>query len=132
MIGKKCIVAVDDSGIILKMLGKLLSGEYAYYGFSKGMRALKFLKETRIPHLIILDIEMPEIDGYQMLEMIRKKDELKEVPVLFLTSNNDKEHVIKAIKTGANDYIVKPIDENVFMDKVRGLLKEEKYSWDNV
>ena len=96
------------------------------------MRALKFLKETRIPHLIILDIEMPEIDGYQMLEMIRKKDELKEVPVLFLTSNNDKEHVIKAIKTGANDYIVKPIDENVFMDKVRGLLKEEKYSWDNV
>ena len=83
MIGKKCIVAVDDSGIILKMLEKLLSGEYAYYGFSKGMRALKFLKETRIPHLIILDIEMPEIDGYQMLEMIRKKDELKEVPVLF-------------------------------------------------
>lgn len=78
MIGKKCIVAVDDSGIILKMLEKLLSGEYAYYGFSKGMRALKFLKETRIPHLIILDIEMPEIDGYQMLEMIRKKDELKE------------------------------------------------------
>ena len=59
MIGKKCIVAVDDSGIILKMLEKLLSGEYAYYGFSKGMRALKFLKETRIPHLIILDIEMP-------------------------------------------------------------------------
>ena len=132
MTGKKSIVAVDDSGIILKMLEKLLSGEYAYYGFSKGMRALKFLKETRIPHLIILDIEMPEIDGYQMLEMIRKKDELKEVPVLFLTSNNDKEHVIKAIKTGANDYIVKPIDENVFMDKVRGLLKEEKYSWDNV
>ena len=132
MTGKKSIVAVDDSGIILKMLEKLLSEEYAFMGFSKGMRALKYLKEAQTPDLIILDIEMPEIDGFQMLEMIRKKDELKDVPVLFLTSNNEKEHVVKAIKAGVNDYIVKPIDENVFMDKVRGLLKQEKYSWDNV
>lgn len=132
MTDKKSIVAVDDSGIILKMLEKLLHEEYAYFGFSKGMRALKYLKEARTPDLIILDIEMPEIDGYQMLEMIRKKDELKEVPVLFLTSNKDKEHVIKAIKSGANDYVVKPIEESVFMDKVRKLLKEEKYSWDLV
>lgn len=132
MTDKKSIVAVDDSGIILKILEKLLSREYAYYGFSKGMRALKYLKEARTPDLIILDIEMPEIDGYQMLEMIRRKEELKEVPVLFLTSNHEKEHVVKAIKAGANDYIVKPVDEAVFMDKVRTLLKEEKYSWDNV
>ncbi len=132
MTDKKSIVAVDDSGIILKMLEKLLGEEYAYSGFSKGMRALKFLKETKAPDLIILDIEMPEIDGYAMLDMIRRKDELKEVPVLFLTSNNEKEHVVKAIRAGVNDYIVKPIDENVFMDKVRKILKEEKYSWDNV
>lgn len=132
MTDKKSIVAVDDSGIILKMLEKLLSEDYEYSGFSKGLRALRYLKEARTPDLIILDIEMPEIDGYEMLEMIRKKDELKETPVLFLTSNKDKEHVIKAVKSGANDYIVKPVDENVFMDKVRKLLKEEKYSWDHV
>lgn len=129
---KKSIVAVDDSWLMLKLLEKLLSEEYAYVGFSKGMRALKYLKDASTPDLIILDIEMPEIDGYEMLEMIRKKDELKEAPVLFLTSNKDKEHVVKAIKTGANDYIVKPVDEEVFMDKVRNLLKEEKHSWDKV
>ncbi len=132
MTDKKSIVAVDDSGIILKMLEKLLGEEYAYSGFSKGLRALRYLKEARTPDLIILDIEMPEIDGYKMLEMIQKKDELKEVPVLFLTSNNEKEHVVKAIKAGVKDYIVKPVDEDVFMEKVRRLLKEEKYSWDNV
>lgn len=132
MTNKKSIVAVDDSGIVLKMLEKLLSGEYEYFGFSKGMRALKYLKEARTPDLIILDIDMPEIDGYEMLDMIRKKEELMNVPVLFLTSNNDKEHVVKAVKAGANDYTVKPIDEELFMDKVRKLLKEEKYSWDNV
>lgn len=132
MTNKKSIVAVDDSGIVLKMLEKLLSEEYEYFGFSKGMRALKYLKEARTPDLIILDIDMPEIDGYEMLDMIRKKEELMNVPVLFLTSNNDKEHVVKAVKAGANDYTVKPIDEDLFMDKVRKLLKEEKYSWDNV
>ena len=134
MMDKKSIVAVDDSGIILKTLEKLLSGKYAYHAFSKGMRALKYLKEEDTPDLIILDIDMPEIDGYQMLEMIREKSDLKDVPVLFLTSNSDKEHVVKAISGGANDYAIKPIDEEVFMDKVHKLLKEEKkkLSWDDV
>lgn len=97
------------------------------------MRALQYLKRN-IPDLIILDIEMPEVDGYQMLEMIREKPELEEVPIIFLTSNSDKEHVIKAVKNGANDYAVKPIDEEVFMDKIRKLLKEEKekLSWNDI
>ena len=124
MADKKSIVAVDDSWLMLKLLEKLLSEEYAYVGFSKGMRALKYLKDASTPDLIILDIDMPEIDGYEMLEMIREKEELKEVPVLFLTSNNDKEHVVKAVEGGANDYTIKPIEEEVFMNKVRRLLKE--------
>lgn len=134
MTEKKSIVAVDDSGIILKTLEKLLNEKYAYHAFSHGMRALKYLKEKEAPDLIILDIEMPEIDGYQMLEMIREKPDLEHVPVLFLTSDNDKEHVVKAVKYGADDYAVKPIDENVFMEKVHRLLKDEKkkLSWDDV
>lgn len=131
---RKSIIAVDDSGIILKTLEKLLGGTYEYHAFSKGMRALKYLKEEDTPDLIILDIDMPEIDGYEMLEMIRGKEDLRQVPVLFLTSNNDRQHVVKAVSGGANDYAVKPIDEKIFMDKVRRLLKEEarKLSWDDV
>lgn len=131
---KKIIIAVDDSGIILKTLEKLLSGTYEYHAFSKGMRALKYLKEEDTPDLIILDIEMPEIDGYEMLDLIREKEELKQVPVLFLTSNNDRQHVVKAISGGANDYAIKPIDEESFMGKVHNLLGEEtkKLSWDDI
>lgn len=134
MTDKKSIVAVDDSGIILKTLEKLFVGKYEYHAFSKGMRALKYLKEKDTPDLIILDIEMPEIDGYQMLEMIREKPDLKQVPVIFLTSNSDKQHVARAVSGGANDYAIKPIDEDVFMDKVRKLLREEKkkLSWNDV
>lgn len=122
MTDKKSIVAVDDSGIMLRTIEKLLGGLYDYHAFSKGARALKYLKEEGRPDLIILDIEMPEIDGYEMLKQIREEEKLKEIPVLFLTSNNGKEHVIKAAAGGANDYIVKPIDEKVFMKKVHNLL----------
>jgi PleD family two-component response regulator len=131
---KKQIVAVDDSGIVLKMLETLLSGQYEYHAFSKGMRALKYLKENT-PDLIILDIDMPEIDGFEILEMLKKNMFLKEVPVIFLTSNNDKNHVVKAVQGGANDYIVKPIKQEILMDKIHTLLKEDKkgkLSWDDI
>lgn len=132
--GKRKIVAVDDSGIILKMLIKVLGEFYDLHAFSSGKRALQFLKE-KTPDLIILDIDMPEIDGYEMLKMIKKKSELEDVPVIFLTSNNDKSHVVKAVAEGADDYVVKPIDEEILLGKVQTLLdaaKENTISWDNI
>jgi CheY-like chemotaxis protein len=134
MTNKKQIVAVDDSGIVLKMLETLLAGQYDFHAFSKGMRALKYLKENT-PDLIILDIDMPEIDGYEMLRMIKENMFLKELPVIFLTSNNDKQHVVKAVQGGANEYVVKPIKEDVLMQKIHTLLKEDKkgrLSWDDI
>lgn len=118
---KRKIVAVDDSGIILKMLIKVLGNDYDLHAFSSGMRALQFLKE-KTPDLIILDIDMPEINGYEMLKVIKEREHLKDVPVIFLTSNNDKNHVVKAVAEGAKDYVVKPIDEEILQEKVRALL----------
>lgn len=123
MLNKKMIVAVDDSNITLKRLTKVLGERYDLHAFSVGSRALRFLKD-RTPDLIILDIDMPEINGYEMLREIRETEHLKSTPVLFLTSNNDKSYVIKAIAGGANDYVVKPIDEEILMDKVHAALKE--------
>lgn len=133
--GKKKIVAVDDSGIILKMLMKVLGEKYDLHAFSGGMRALQFLKD-RTPDLIILDIDMPEINGYEMLKMIKEKEHLKKVPVIFLTSNNDKNHVVKAVAGGAKDYVVKPIDEDILVDKVRTVLEgasaDKVISWNDI
>lgn len=123
MITKKMIVAVDDSSITLKRLTKVLGKQYDLHAFSVGNRALKFLKD-RTPDLVILDIDMPEINGYEMLKSIRETEHLKKVPVLFLTSNNDKNYVIRAVAGGANDYVVKPIDEEVLMDKVHAALQD--------
>lgn len=117
------IVAVDDSSITLKRLTKVLGEQYDLHAFSVGSRALKFLKD-RTPDLVILDIDMPEINGYEMLQSIRETEHLKKVPVLFLTSNNDKNYVIRAVAGGANDYVVKPIDEEILMEKVHAVLKD--------
>lgn len=121
---KKKIVAVDDSAIVLKMLEKVLGTRYDLHSFAGGGRALQFLR-TRTPDLIILDIDMPEIDGYEMLRQIREFEHLAEVPVIFLTSNNDKSYVVKAVAGGAKDYVIKPIDEELLLGKVRAQLGEK-------
>ncbi|MBD5509148.1 MAG: response regulator [Lachnospiraceae bacterium] len=132
---KKSIVAVDDSGIVLKMLTKVLGEKYDLHAFSGGKRALQFLKD-RTPNLIILDIDMPEINGYEMLKMIKEKEHLQDVPVIFLTSNNDKSHVVKAVAGGAKDYVVKPIDEEILTAKVQAALEEaasnDVIDWSNI
>lgn len=132
---KKSIVAVDDSVIVLKMLNKVLGEKYDMHAFSGGNRALQFLKD-RTPNLIILDIDMPEINGYEMLKMIKEKEHLRDVPVIFLTSNNDKNHVVKAVAGGAKDYVVKPIDEEILTEKVQAALEEaasnDVIDWSNI
>ena len=118
----KEIVAVDDSSLILRMLERVLGKQYFVYAFADENRALELLRK-KAPALIILDIDMPGLSGFDMLEMIRQMDHLKNVPVIFLTSNNDKNYVVKAVARGANDYVVKPIDENILLKKIEGLLR---------
>lgn len=114
---KKEIVAVDDSAIVLKTLEKVLGNRFELHSFSGGARALQYLKK-KTPDLIILDIDMPEIDGYEMLKRIKEQEHLVDVPAIFLTSNNDRSYVVKAVAGGAKDYCVKPIDEEILMEKV--------------
>ena len=122
---KQRIVAVDDSAIVLKMLERMLSDKYEVYPFTDGMKALVFMEnKARMPDLIILDIEMPGMDGYMMLELIQMAEHLKDVPVIFLTSNKDKEDIIKAFSNGIKDYVVKPVNEKVLLSKIDSLLKK--------
>ena len=99
------IVAVDDSNIVLKMIASMLDKEqYNLRPFSTGKRALEYLApKDNAPDLIILDIDMPEMNGYDVLERIKKMDHLKNVPVIFLTANSEKKQVIKAVTGGVKD-----------------------------
>ena len=121
---KKRIVAVDDSNMVLKTLKNVLDNDkYELHAFSAGTRALEYLeKKDIIPDLIILDIEMPIMNGYELLKRIRKIVYLQRVPVVFLTSHNQRTQVVKAVSDGANDYVVKPIDKDILLKKIDSLV----------
>lgn len=134
MINNNMIVAVDDSSVTLMMIEKVLKTQgYEIKGFSKGSRALKYLHDNT-PKLIILDIDMPEINGFEMLEMIKGYENLTDIPVMFLTSNGGQDAVISAVKGGAKDYVVKPINEDILIDKVNklfGVKRKRQFSFDD-
>ena len=127
MDSKKRIVAVDDSNVVLKMLKNALDKDrYDLHPFSTGKRALEYLvQKDKIPDLIILDIEMPEMNGYDVLEKIKTMDHLENVPVIFLTANGEKKQVLKAVTGGVKDYVVKPIDKDVLARKMNILFNSK-------
>lgn len=87
-----------------------------------GREAIKRL-ETETPDLIMLDIMMPYMDGMDVLEAIKKDDRLKNIPVLMLTNLSEKENIEKAMKMGANDYLIKAhFTPSEVINKVKALL----------
>ena len=115
--GPKYILAVDDDPVILDVLKRaIISVRYRFSGVTAGKTALKYLETHTPPDLIILDIEMPEMNGYQVAEAIVAKD--SSIPIIFLTSNATREHIIKAMQTGAVDFLVKPVNEELIMSKL--------------
>ncbi|MCL2694343.1 MAG: response regulator, partial [Oscillospiraceae bacterium] len=106
---QKLILAVDDASFLLQTLKMHLSETpYKLVCVTSGADALRFV-EKRIPDLYILDVEMPEMDGYELaLELMERG---KSAPIIFLTGNSDKESVAKALSVGASDFIIKPINK---------------------
>ena len=104
--GKKKILVVDDSGAMLRNVKGWLEGKYQVILANSGTMAIKYLAINR-PDLVLLDYEMPVIDGKQVLEMIRSESEFADVPVVFLTSKNDKESVAKVVSLKPEGYLLK-------------------------
>ena len=112
----KSILAVDDNTFFLNTLkGYLQDATYKLTCVTSGMDALKYL-QTHSPDLFILDIEMPKMDGYELAQKI--KDNGQKAPIIFLTGNSTKECVLKAIKVGAADFIIKPISRQQVLERI--------------
>ena len=110
--GSKSILIVDDSVISLRTFMNILSPQYRVSVVKSGVEALKYL-ETELPDLILLDYEMPVMDGAKTLHQIRTNERTKDVPVFFLTGVTDSEWITVALSQKPNGYILKstPADE---------------------
>jgi len=122
---KKHILIVDDDKNMLKMLRWFLCEEYDVTMVDSGKLALEaVIKHT--PDLILLDYMMPLFDGPHVLEIIRKREESKNVPVLFLTSVTDRDKILECLSLNPQGYLVKPISRSELLERVAEVLNPTK------
>ncbi len=120
------ILLVDDEPDILEIVGYNLSTEgYHVITAENGLEAVKMAKKDK-PQLIILDVMMPEMDGIEACEQIRKIPELSETIITFLTARGEDYSQMAGFDAGADDYITKPIKPKVLVSKVKALLRRLK------
>ncbi|MEE9406948.1 MAG: response regulator transcription factor [Polaribacter sp.] len=120
------ILLVDDEPDILEIVGYNLKNEgYQVFTASNGQEAIKSAKKN-IPHLILLDIMMPEMDGIEACEKIRKIKSLENVVISFLTARGEDYSQVAGFEAGADDYITKPIKPKVLVSKIKSLLRRLK------
>jgi two-component system, OmpR family, response regulator RpaA len=127
--GPAKILVIEDDYIVARTIERSLQDdEFDVTLASRGEKGL-YLAHKEIPDLIILDIIMPDMDGYQVCREIRSDDELKYIPILFLTAKIKPEDKIKGFKEGADDYLTKPFDIDELILRIRAILKRTHIQW---
>lgn len=120
------VLVVDDSPTLVKFVSfSLKSNGYDVVGASDGMDALE--KASHIEggiDLVITDLNMPNIDGYELIATLRKNPKFAKTPIIILSSEEEEADKSKGRKVGANSYLVKPFKSSVLIDEVTRLLKK--------
>ena len=108
-LSKHTVLAVDDIPMNLLLISKILSRlNITISTATNGREALEFIEKNK-PSLVLLDLMMPEIDGYEVLKRVRENPETKDMRVVILSALNSNEDIVKGFNMGANDFITKPI-----------------------
>jgi putative two-component system response regulator len=136
---RELIVMVDDDPAILRTGKNVLSEKYSVVTMSSGEKLLSFL-DTVAPALILLDVMMPEMDGYETLKVLRSKGRTRNIPVIFLTAKTDSGDEVKGLKLGAVDYIAKPfvpdlllmrIEVHLLLESQKRVLESQRWELQN-
>jgi len=117
------ILVVDDSPENLTLMGDLLMDDYKIKVANNGEKALKIARAEPPPTLILLDIMMPGIDGYEVCRQLKTDSHTSDIPVIFLTALTDTEDEKRGLALGAVDYITKPISPPIFIERIKIHLK---------
>ncbi len=119
----KTLLLVDDTPENLNLLGQILMPHFVVRVASSGPRALRILQGTPKPDLILLDIMMPEMDGYEVLRQIKQQDDTRNIPVIFVTALSDIDDEARGFALGAVDYVTKPVRPAIVLARVRAHLE---------
>ena len=117
-----CILLVDDDEISRKAVASMLKEEYQVLTASSGKEALKMVENNRID-LILLDVYMPEMDGHNVIQILKENPDYSDIPVVFLTSAEDENTEVQGFSEGATDFIRKPFRKDVALQRIRRILE---------
>ncbi len=116
------ILVVDDTPDNLTLMSQLLQSLYKVKVANSGVRALKVIASGAPPDLILLDIMMPEMDGYEVCQRLKQSPQTQDIPIIFLTAKATEEDEERGLKLGAVDYITKPISPPIVLARVKAHL----------
>jgi len=122
---KKKIIYVDDVKYSLVSVKSRLSKQYDVFLADSSAKMFEFLTYF-IPDLILLDVNMPDIDGYETIKCLKADERFSDIPVIFLTGNSDRENVVKGLSLGAVDYVIKPYSAAKLAETIDNQLNQKK------
>ena len=122
---RKKIIIVDDNASYLSVVRTLLKPHYDIYPAPSGKKLFSIM-ENFIPDLILLDISMPEMNGFEIIQMMKESPRFKDIPVVFITAKDDEESAEKGLKLGAVDYVTKPFYGPLLLRRINNLLLIEQ------
>lgn len=120
---RPAILVIDDSPQNLLLIDELLSGEYRVKVAANGNRGLAIARQTPAPDLILLDVRMPDPDGYEVCRQLKSDPATSDIPIIFLTALNDPADEAQGLARGAVDYITKPVSPPILSARVRNHLR---------
>jgi len=122
-VANKTILVVDDEQDILDLIEYNLKKEgFKVLKAENGEKGIEIAKEYK-PDLVLLDIMMPKMDGLETVELIRKDEELKRTPVIFLTARSDEKTEIESLNKGGDDFITKPISTTKLVSRIKAVMR---------
>ena len=128
---KPVVLVVDDSPVVLKSVSSYLSDDYKVYILAKSYLLKKMLKQIK-PDLFLLDYNMPVLNGFDLIPIIRGFAEHRNTPIIFLTSEGTIDNVSSAVKLGACDFISKPVQPGAFRERIAKYIVKKSESSENV
>jgi DNA-binding response OmpR family regulator len=122
--GKFSIAVVEDDPDLLDILTYNLQREgYKVYPFERGEQFLKILTREEKPHLVVLDVMLPGMDGFKIAQILKGNEVYRDIPVVFLTAKGLEEDKLRGFELGADDYIAKPFSVREFLARIRAILR---------
>jgi PleD family two-component response regulator len=127
---KPTVLVVDDEATNIDIFYELLKDDYRVLAAMSGAGAIEIVNSDDKPDMLLLDVNMPDIDGYEVCRLVKANERTQDIAVIFITSANQFKDEIKGFALGAADFILKPIHPTITLARVKAHLELRRKLWD--